>query len=214
MVRADSDRWYMAIQDELEVFQRIGLYEEVNRPQDQKIINSKWAHLIAQGFTQTQGIDYTETFAPITKFSTIQVLLALAAQHDLEIHQMDIKSTFLNGELDEEIYLKLPPGFHGTGDKVWHLRRALYGLKQAHKAWYRQLCTIFESLGFTRSHADHSIFYKVEDGVIIIIVVYIDDKLILSKCTRAIKKLKEALMKEYDLLDLGEARWILGMEII
>ncbi|KIK11065.1 hypothetical protein PISMIDRAFT_19844 [Pisolithus microcarpus 441] len=110
-------------------------------------------------------------FAPITKFSTIRVLLALAAQHDLEIHQMDIKSTFLNGELDEEIYLKLPPGFHGTGDKV-------------------------------------------KDGVIIIIVVYIDDKLILSKCTRAIKKLKEALMKEYDLLDLGEARWILGMEII
>lgn len=230
MAHADSDRWYMAMQDELEVFRRIGLYEEVNRPQDRKIIDSKWvfkikrgptgdierykARLVARGFTQTQGIDYTETFAPVTKFSTIRVLLALAAQYDLEIHQMDVKSAFLNGELDEEIYLKLPPGFRGTGDKVWRLRQALYGLKQAHKAWYRRLRTVFESLGFTRSHADHSVFYKVEDGVIIIVAVYVDDKLILSKCTRAIEKLKQALVKEYDLSDLGEARWILGMEII
>lgn len=127
---------------------------------------------------------------------------------------MDVKSAFLNGELDEEIYLKLPPGFRGTGDKVWRLRRALYGLKQAHKAWYKRLRTVFESLGFTRSHADHSVFYKVEDGEIIIVAVYVDDKLILSRCTRAIERLKEALVKEYDLSDLGEARWILGMEII
>lgn len=127
---------------------------------------------------------------------------------------MDVKSAFLNGLLDEEIYLRPPPGFRST-DKVWRLLRALYGLKQAPKAWYTRLRSVFESLGFTRSHADHSLFFmKVEDGVLIIVAIYVDDKLIISRCREAIERLKLRLSKEYELKDLGEARWILGIEII
>lgn len=228
--RPDADLWYAAMTEELKIFEKIGLYEVVERPRDRKIVDSKWvfkikrgpngeierykARLVAKGFTQVHGIDYTDTFAPVTKFSTIRVLLALAAKHDLEIHQMDVKSAFLNGELEEEIYLHLPPGFCDSSDLVWKLKRALYGLKQAHKSWYKRLCTVFEALGFTRSEADHSVFFKVEDGTIIIVAVYVDDKLILSKDQKVINQLKVRLAAEYDLTDLGEARWILGMEII
>ncbi|KIK12825.1 hypothetical protein PISMIDRAFT_18456 [Pisolithus microcarpus 441] len=199
--------------DELSNFAKISLYEEVPCPHNRKVIDSKWvykikrgpngdvkkykAHLVAKGFTQVYGVDYMETFAPVAKFSTICFLLALAAQHDLEIHQMDVKSAFLNGKLEEEIYLQPPPG-----------------LKQAPKAWYTRLREVFKSLGFTRSYADHSLFFKVEDGTLIIVTVYVDDKLILSKSCEAIDWLKKQLSAEYDLSDLGEAHWILSMEII
>lgn len=230
MGRADADQWYSAMMDELNTFVRIGLYEEVPRPLDRKVIDSKWvfklkrgptgdierykACLVAKGFTQVQGIDYTDTFAPVAKFSTIRILLALAAKYDLEIHQMDVKSAFLNGHLEEEIYLRPPPGFQTSDDKVWRLYRALYGLKQAPKSWYKRLKDVFESLGFTRSNADHSLFYKVEKGILLIVAVYVDDKLILSKSREAINQLKSQLAGQYDLSDLGEAQWILGMEII
>ena len=123
----DADLWQGAMSEELSIFEKIGLYEEVERLRDWKVIDSKWVYktkrgptgeierhkvrLVAKGFTQVEGIDYTETFVPMTKFSTIQILLALAAQLDLEIHQMDVKSAFLNGEIEEEIYVEIPPRF-------------------------------------------------------------------------------------------------------
>lgn len=179
MSRADADQWYAAMAEELRTFVKIGLYEEVPRPPDRKIIDSKWvykvkrgpsgnidkykARLVAKGFSQVYGVDYTETFAPVAKFSTIRLLLALAARYNLEIHQMDVKSAFLNGKLEEEVYLRPPPGFRDSSDMVWRLHRALYGLKQAPKSWYTRLREVFTSLGFTRSNADHSLFYKVEN---------------------------------------------------
>ncbi|KIN99148.1 hypothetical protein M404DRAFT_30611 [Pisolithus tinctorius Marx 270] len=215
--------------NELAMFHAIGLYEEVPHPPDRKIIDLKWvykikqgptgdvdkykAQLITKGLTQVHGIDYMETFAPVAKFSTIRTLLTLAAMFDLEIHQMDVKSTFLNGKLEEEIYLH-PPGFRDSSDVVWHLYHALYGLKQAPKAWYNRLREVFESLGFTCSDADHSLFYKDKNGILIIVAVYVDNKLILSKSCKAIDCLKVQLSAEYDLSDLGKAQWILSMEII
>ncbi|KIN98729.1 hypothetical protein M404DRAFT_31056 [Pisolithus tinctorius Marx 270] len=226
----DADQWYAAMIDKLQTFKSIGLYEEVALPPGRKLIDSKWVYkikrgptseierykacLVAKGFTQVHGIDYTEMFAPVTKFATIHILLALAAKYNLEIHQMDVKSAFLNGLLDEEIYLRPPLGFPPDSNKVWWLLQALYGLKQAPKSWYSRLQTVFESLGFTRSQADHSLFFKVENGILIVVAVYIDDKLILSKCCTTIEHVKAQLSQEYEMKDLGEARWILGMEIL
>jgi len=153
--RPDADLWLGAMAIELNTFKEIGLYQEVEAPPDHKIINSKWvfkikrgpngeinkykARLVMKGYTQVEGLDYTDTFAPVTKFTTIHSLLALAAQHDLEVHQIDIKAAFLNGKLDEEIYLCPPPGFRNDPKVIWHLLCALYSLKQASKAWYDTL---------------------------------------------------------------------------
>jgi len=144
----------------------------------------------------------------------IQILLALVAQLDLEIHQMDVKSAFLNGELEEEIYLEMPLGIQDSKDHVWKLKRALYGLKQAHKAWYTRLRTVFDALRYTHCESEHSIFFKIEDEKFIIVTVYVNDKMIFSNMLALINQLKKELTDEYDLTDLGEAQWILGMEII
>jgi len=226
----DANLWLGAMGVKLNTFKEIGLYQEVETPPDRKIIDSKWvfkikrgpngeidkykARLVTKGYTQIEGLDYMDTFAPVTKFTTIRSLLALAAQHNLEVHQVDVKAAFLNGELEEEIYLRPPPGFHDDSKVVWRLQRTLYGLKQASKAWYDTLRKTFESLGFTRSKADHSLFYKDEDSDLLIVAIYVDDKLIFSKNLDAIKHLKLQLSEHFEITDLGEACWILGMEVV
>ena len=136
----NTDLWLAAMAIKLNTFMEIGLYQEVEAPPDCKIINSKWvfkikhrpnseidkykACLIAKGYMQVEGLDYMDTFAPVTKFTTICSLLALAAQHDLEVHQIDVKAAFLNSELDEEIYLHPLPGFRNDSKVVWCLLHA------------------------------------------------------------------------------------------
>jgi len=153
--RPDINLWLGVMAIKLNTFKEIGLYQEVKAPPNHKIINSKWvfkikcgpnseidkykAHLVMKGYTQIEGLDYMDTFVPVTKFTTICLLLALAAQHDLEVHQVDVKAIFLNGKLEEEIYLCPPPGFCDDSKVIWHLQCALYSLKQALKAWYNTL---------------------------------------------------------------------------
>ena len=145
MNRPDALQWKLACLAELEAFVQANVYDPVDRPHGRKVVSCKWvfaikrgpdgeivkykARLVARGFTQVEGVDYDETFAPTSKFSSIRSLLAVATQYDLEIHQMDVKSAFLNGELDEEIYLNWPPGFDPGNGKL------LYGLKQASRQW-------------------------------------------------------------------------------
>lgn len=132
---------------EPEAFIKAGLYTKVARPTGRTLVDCKWvfaikhgltgkivkykARLVAKGFTQVEGIDYTETFAPVLKFVSICAILAIAAQQDLDIHQMDIKSAFLNGDLAEEIYMRCPPGMDVKDSMVWKLRKSLYRLKQS-----------------------------------------------------------------------------------
>ncbi|TFY53550.1 hypothetical protein EVJ58_g9393 [Rhodofomes roseus] len=230
MSRPDAECWKAACAEELLSFTKAELYDEVERPRNRKVVGCKWvfkikrgpdgeiekykARLVAKGFTQVEDVDYDETFAPTTKFSTIRTLLALAAAHDLEIHQMDVKSAFLNGDLDEEIYMACPPGFEDRPDIVWRLRKALYGLKQASRQWYKKIRAEFESLGFKRSDADHGVFYKEVDGSLVIVALYVDDMLIFADKVSAIDSVKASLKEKFDMTDLGEAHWVLNMEII
>src|SRR5882762_5817277 len=142
----DAAEWLAVYTEELETFKQMEVYEEVDRLCDRKIIGSKWvfhikrgpngeiqkykAQLVAKGFTQVKGIDYDKTFAPVMKFSSLWTVLALTAKHDLEVHQMDVKATYLNGILEEEIYLEPPTGFKPGDGKVWRLDKSIYGTQQ------------------------------------------------------------------------------------
>jgi hypothetical protein len=156
--RPDATQWQIACAEELDVFRQMKLYEIVDKPTDRKVVDSKWvfrlkrgpdgeiekhkARVVVKGFTQIEGLDYDETFAPVVKFTSIRILLAITAHNDLEIQQIDIKTAFLNGELKEEIYLKPPPGANIDKALIWCLLTPLYGLKQAGRQWSEGTCTI------------------------------------------------------------------------
>ena len=138
------------------------------------------ARLVAKGYVQNFGIDYEEVFAPMARMETIRVLLALAAQEGWQVHHMDVKSAFLNGELEEEVYVKQPYGYIKKGREhlMMILKKALYGLKQAPRAWYTKLDKCSRSLDFTRSSQEHAVYFKRSGTSRLIIGVYVDDLII------------------------------------
>jgi hypothetical protein len=174
------------------------------------------ARLVAKGFSQIEGIDYIDTFSPVAKFCSIRALLALAAHHDLEIHQMDVKSAFLNGDLNEEIYMKQPPGFQVKGKEscVCKLQKSLYGLKQAGRAWNCKIDSTLLSLSFTRLESDHCIYVYHDGRVVIFIVLYVDDLMLISNSLPRLVTLKRRLAEMYQMKDMGEAEYILGIQIL
>jgi hypothetical protein len=130
---------------------------------------------VARGFTQTFGVDYNETFAPVAKFVSIRCILALAAIENMEIHQMDIKTTFLNGDLEEEIYMEQPEGFTHEGEHlVCKLHKSLYGLKQSPRAWNQKLDAFLKNIEFTRSFAGFSVYVAQVEDMKFFIVLYVD----------------------------------------
>jgi hypothetical protein len=215
------------MKDELASIHKNGTWELVNLPPDRKPVKCKWvyklkqdsngnvvrykARLVAKGFSQTEGIDYQETFAPVVKYTTIRTMLALAAEKDWELHQMDVNSAFLYGDLDEEIYMDQPEGFK-DGDQVCHLRKSLYGLKQASRVWYGKLDSFLRSLGFERSFADYSLY--IDDQQSLLIAVYVDDLVISAPDISRLEELKQQLKEKFDMKDLGELEFFLGIAVM
>jgi hypothetical protein len=161
----DAKQWQAAAEDEMRSLEKAKVFHLVPRSSTRgRVVTSKWvfkikrladgsidrykARLVARDFTQQAGIDYDETFAPVAKFQWIRTILALAAMNDLELHQMDVKTAFLYGSLEETVYMEQPQGFERGMDMVWKLDRSLYGLKQAPRAWYRTLDSSLKELGF------------------------------------------------------------------
>lgn len=172
------------------------------------------ARLVAKGFRQREGIDYEEVFAPVSKYTTLRAVLATAAVEDLEIHQLDIKTAFLNGELEEDVWTQQPPGYEeGRAGMACHLHKALYGLKQAPRAWHLRLKEELESIGFTQSEADPGLFITKGDNEPIYLITYVDDILIITKGIQATIPIKQSLMSAFEARDLGEATFFLGMSI-
>jgi hypothetical protein len=229
MARPDAAEWEIACNEEKRMFENMGVYEWVPRPADRKVVGSKWvfkikrgpdgsiqkhkARLVAQGFTQIEGIDFDETFAPVAKFASLRTVLALAAEHDLEVHQLDVKSAYLNGDLKEEIFMAPPPGFDIPEGMVLKLKKAVYGTKQGGRAWYEHIRSTLKSMGYTPTNADHAVFTRTKDGTPSIIALYVDDITMACKSLKVINEDKEMLKKTYQMTDLGEITWILGMHV-
>ena len=183
----EDDQWILAMQEELNQFERNEVWELVPNPGNKRIIRTKWvfknkmdengiitrnkARLVAQGYNQEEGIDFEETFAPVARLEAIRLLLAYACSLDFELFQMDVKSAFLNRFINEEVYVKQPPGFEDFKhpNHVFKLKKALYGLKQAPRAWYDRLSAFLCEKGFVKGKVDTTLFIKM---LIIILYLY------------------------------------------
>ena len=205
-------------------------WDLVELPAGRKPIGSKWVfkvkhgsdgrverfkgRLVARGYTQKYGIDYEETFSPVVRFSSIRSLLAFAVQHEMVIHQMDVVTAFLNGKLEEELYMRQPDGFVRPGEEhlVCKLKKALYGLKQAPRCWTKAFREFIESDGFVQSSADPCVFIRKTD-TLAIVAVYVDDLILITKSEDEMHDVKSKLATEFKMKDLGKLHYCLGITI-
>src|SRR3954468_6000364 len=173
------------------------------------------ARLVAKGFRQVQGVDYDETFSLVAMFESIRILLAIAVFHDYEIWQMDVKIAFLNGNIDEELYIMQPEGFIDPkdADKVCKLQRSIYGLKQASRSWNLRFDQVIKSFRFVPNCYEACIYKKVSGSSVTFLVLYVDDILIIVNDINMLNYVKSYLNKCFSMKDLGEAAYILGIKI-
>jgi len=174
------------------------------------------ARLVANFFTQKTNINYFDTFAHVTRISSIRVLLALTSIHKLVIHQMDVKTTFLNGELEEEIYMTQPEGciVPCQEEKVCKFLKYLYGLKQTLKEWHEKLNNVLLCKGFSTNDANKNVYTISKNGECVIICLYVNDMLTFGTCNDIVFKTKLFLGSKFEMKDMGEACVIIGVKII
>ncbi|GJQ95329.1 retrovirus-related pol polyprotein from transposon TNT 1-94 [Tanacetum coccineum] len=221
----------MAMQEELNQFITNGVWEQVSNPMDMTIIGTKWvyknkldengvitrnkARLVAQSYNQQEGIDYDETYAPVARLESIRILLAYACALDFKLYQMDVKSAFLNGVINEEVYVAQPPGFidFAKPNYVYKLKKALYGLKQAPKAWYDRLKAFLIKHNYSMGMVDNTLFTKKKDSNIIIVQIYVDDIIFGSTCQEMCDDFAKIMHDEFEMSMMGELNFFLGLQI-
>lgn len=232
MQSRDVAFWKEAIDDEIGAIMENHTWILSDLPPGCKPLGCKWifkrkmkadgtidkfkARLVIQGFRQKEGIDYFDTYAPVARITTIRLLLALAAINNLVIHQMDVKTAFLNGDLEEEVYMKQPEGFimPGREHMVCKLVKSLYGLKQAPKQWHQKFDEVVLSSGFILNQSDKCVYGKFDSsGKGVIICLYVDDMLIFGTDQNQVDKTKKFLSSKFSMKDMGEADVILGIKI-
>ena len=228
----DADLWKEAVRSEMDSIMSNGTWEVVDRPYGCQPIGCKWifkkklrpdgtierykARLVAKGYTQKEGEDFFDTYSPVARLTTIRTLIAMAASYGLIIHQMDVKTAFLNGELEEEIYMDQPEGFIADGqeNKVCRLLKSLYGLKQAPKQWHKRFDNTLTSNGFSVNEADTCVYYRYGGGEAVMLCLYVDDILIFGSNLNVIEEVKKLLSSNFEMKDLGEANVILNIKLI
>ena len=226
------ERWRRAMEAEIKSIEENNTWELVELPADAKVIGVKWvfktkfnekgevdkfkARLVAKGFHQTQGVDFHEVFAPVARWDTIRLLLGAAACKGWNVFQLDVKSAFIHGDLQEDVYVEQPPGFEirDENDKVYKLQKALYGLRQAPRAWYSRIEGYFLRKGFSKCYCEHTLFVKAEKGGILIVSLYVDDLIFTGNSEEMLEEFKASMKEEFSMTDLGRMKYFLGVEVI
>ncbi|KAI4369936.1 hypothetical protein MLD38_018327 [Melastoma candidum] len=221
----------IAIQEELNQFERNKVWMLVQRPKDRSGVGTKWvfrnkldesgsvvrnkARLVAKGYSQLEGIDYDETYAPVARLKAIRLLLAYACYNDFKLFQMDVKSPFLNGEVKEEVYVDQPSGFEDPKkhDLVYKLDKALYGLKQAPRAWYERLSQFLIEKGYRKGNVDTTLFLKKHRTELLIVQIYVDDIIIGSTNNAMCNEFPELMKGEFEMSMMGKLAFFLGLQI-
>ena len=215
-----DEYWIIAMQEELNQFERNDVWDLVPRPNDQSVIRTRWvyknkndengdiirnkARLVAQGYNQEEGIDYDETFTPVARLEAIRILLAFSCHHDFKLYQMDVKSAFLNGFIKENVYVEQPPLFKNEKYPDHKLKKVLYGLKQAPRAWYERLKMYLINSGFTIGKVDQTLFTKQDKKDILVIQIYVDDIIFGSPNEKLYQDFLEIMTKEFEMSHMGE----------
>lgn len=226
-----DDNWIIAMQEELNQFERNNVWKLVEKPENYPVIGTKWvfrnkldehgiiirnkARLVAKGYNQEEGIDYEETYAPVARLEAIRMLLAYASIMNFKLYQMDVKSAFLNGLIQEEVYVEQPPGFE-ISDKpnhVYKLQKALYGLKQAPRAWYERLSNFLLEKEFSRGKVDTTLFIKRRHNDILLVQIYVDDIIFGSTNDSLCKEFSLDMQSEFEMSMMGELKYFLGLQI-
>lgn len=228
---SQKKEWKRAMEQELEAIERNGTWSLTQLPSGKKVIDLKWvfklkkdtkgeiikhkARIVAKGYVQQHGVDFEDIFAPVTRLETVRLLLALSAKHGWIVHHLDVKSAFLNGDLKEEVYVSQPEGYEKPGQEhlVYKLRKALYGLRQAPRAWYAKLKKCLESMGLVRCPYEYAVYTKREAGEALIVAVYVDDLLVTGTKESVIKSFKEQMAEHFEMSDLGQLSYYLGLEV-
>ncbi|GJV62743.1 putative ribonuclease H-like domain-containing protein [Tanacetum coccineum] len=189
----------------------LGIYR--NKKDERGIVVRNKARLVAQGYTQEEGIDYDEVFAPVARIEAIRLFLAYASFMGFIVYQMDVKSAFLYGTIKEEVYVCQPPGFEDPQfpDKVYKVEKALYGLHQAPKAWYETLSTYLIENGFRRGTIDKTLFIKKDKGDILLVHMYVDDIIFGSTKKSLCDEFQQMMHKKFQMSSMRELTLFLGL---
>ncbi|KAL5724118.1 hypothetical protein ACHQM5_007419 [Ranunculus cassubicifolius] len=231
-VAVHSPNWQQAMDSEMQSIERNNTWQLVDLPKGHKSIGVKWiyktklnpdgevnkykARLVAKGYKQEFGVDYEEVFAPVARHDTVRLVLAMSAQNAWPIFQLDVKSAFLHGDLQEEVYVDQPHGYviQGNERKVYRLRKALYGLKQAPRAWYSRIDSYFSEVGFQKCPYEPTLFIKTSpDQKLLIVCLYVDDLIYTGNDATMIEDFRRSMMSEFEMTDLGKLHYFLGIEV-
>lgn len=229
--RDDRFQWEKAIKEEIDSLLQNNTWKIVPCPIGKNIIDCKWvftikydasenpckhkARLVARGFSQQYLLEYFETFAPVARITTFRFLIAFANQNNLLIHQMDVKTAFLNGSLEEEIYMRIPEGIEAKENHVCKLNKAIYGLKQSARCWFQRFDQVLKQRGFTNSSVDRCLYILDRNHITknIYVILYVDDLLVVTFDEGILTNFKKYLMKQFSMKDMNEIKFFLGIKV-